>query len=320
VNLSPMAKLALAWLACRPDGVGQAAQLRKGLAGFIRLADPANLPEALTLLETQALVARDGGRLRLTATGQREAEAFLGPPELPARARWDAVVRARILPRMLDAPGAPAAKARAAAASADDLRALVLARREALPVPAGAALRRTVDALGWKLLGREADEPFTRPAVLAFLVNRALGTSRAHDLDAAVRMLAARATGARRPDARELRDAVARAWLAGDAAPPVDATAAPPDDLAAFAARVAAAARGARTGRFGDNKVFISHVYRAAAAREALDEFKQRLVEAHRGGLLSLSRADLVEAMDPGDVAESETRYLDATFHFVRLT
>ena len=49
-----------------------------------------------------------------------------------------------------------------------------------------------------------------------------------------------------------------------------------------------------------------------------LDAFKSRLVEAHRADLLTLVRADLVEAMDPQDVAASEARYLNATFHFIR--
>lgn len=54
-----------------------------------------------------------------------------------------------------------------------------------------------------------------------------------------------------------------------------------------------------------------------------LDAFKRRLVEAHRRQLLSLSRADLVSAMDPRDVEQSETRYTPfgsvhgATFHLI---
>ena len=95
-------------------------------------------------------------------------------------------------------------------------------------------------------------------------------------------------------------------------------------DLHAFAAAVTRAARGSLTGRFGDNKVFINHVWRAyrdgGGGADALDlaTFKSRLVEANREGLLELSRADLVAAMDPADVRESQTRHLNAEFHFVR--
>jgi hypothetical protein len=34
---------------------------------------------------------------------------------------------------------------------------------------------------------------------------------------------------------------------------------------------------------------------------------------------LELSRADLVAAMDPEDVRSSETRHLNAEFHFINL-
>lgn len=93
-----------------------------------------------------------------------------------------------------------------------------------------------------------------------------------------------------------------------------------PDDLATFARQVIAAAEASKTGWFGDNKVFISHVWRQMREPGGdMDAFKARLVDAHRAALLTLSRADLVGAMDPKDVDESETHYLSATFHFVRL-
>ncbi len=85
-----------------------------------------------------------------------------------------------------------------------------------------------------------------------------------------------------------------------------------------------AAARVCPTGRFGDNKVFIAHVWRAVQsdpgfATMDLPAFKERLAEANNARLLDLSRADLVQAMDPEDVRESEVHYLNATFHFVRI-
>lgn len=95
----------------------------------------------------------------------------------------------------------------------------------------------------------------------------------------------------------------------------------PPLDDDAFAARVLEAARASKTGRFGERKVFISHVFRALVREGVIaddaDAFKERLVSAHRKGLLSLSRADLVEAMEPEDVEASEARYLSASFHFI---
>lgn len=92
---------------------------------------------------------------------------------------------------------------------------------------------------------------------------------------------------------------------------------APAETLEAFARRVVAAARTARTGRFGEHKVFLSHVHRAIGGD--LEAFKARAIEAHRAGLLTLSRADLVEAMPAADVRASEALYLGEQFHFVRL-
>ncbi|WP_201963026.1 hypothetical protein [Comamonas sp. JC664] len=87
---------------------------------------------------------------------------------------------------------------------------------------------------------------------------------------------------------------------------------------ASFAEQVLTVARALPTGRFGMNKVFISHVWKALqpewSDREAFDA---ALLEANRSRRLSLSRADLVSAMDPKDVAESEVRSFGARFHFV---
>ncbi|WP_226993990.1 hypothetical protein [Myxococcus hansupus] len=85
-----------------------------------------------------------------------------------------------------------------------------------------------------------------------------------------------------------------------------------------FAEQVLTVARALPTGRFGLNKVFISHVWKALqpewSDREAFDT---ALLEANRTRRLSLTRADLVSAMDPKDVAESEVRSFGASFHFV---
>ncbi len=120
-----------------------------------------------------------------------------------------------------------------------------------------------------------------------------------------------------------LRPSVVARVVAGEAGE----TAVPeqePLDLERFARDVRSAVKLCDTGWFGEDKVFISHVWPVYADRsgaggvKALDEFKRLLVEAHRADLLTLSGADLVEAMDPRDVAASETRYLNGRFHFIR--
>lgn len=85
------------------------------------------------------------------------------------------------------------------------------------------------------------------------------------------------------------------------------------NDLRNFAAAaLAAAACAPEAFRFGRNKVFI-------AALDLPRAVHDRLVEAHRAGLMRLCRADLVIAMDPKMVEASEVRYLNAEFHLVDL-
>ena len=97
-----------------------------------------------------------------------------------------------------------------------------------------------------------------------------------------------------------------------------------PFDLEMFANTVKAVARTSPTGRFGDNKVFISHVWRQVRhepqfAPLGLDGFKAKLVEANRENLLVLSRADMPEVLPPSDLDDSETTYQNTVYHFILL-
>ena len=90
------------------------------------------------------------------------------------------------------------------------------------------------------------------------------------------------------------------------------------------AARITAVAKAMTEGRFGDDKVFVSHLYRAVYAAETgfvetLEFFKEALLMLHCERYLTLSRADLVEAMDPRDVGESEIRHHGAVFNFLKV-
>jgi hypothetical protein len=75
-------------------------------------------------------------------------------------------------------------------------------------------------------------------------------------------------------------------------------------------------------GRFGTEKVFVSALWHrierdSRIPNWSLDRFKRWLITANRDQLLDLARADVVGAMDPKLVAESEIEDLGATFHFV---
>ena len=233
-----------------------------------------------------------------------------------------------------------------ALASEPGFKAILLKRQYALPTATSLPkLDEALDALAWQLIGFGGSAlKFNLKSVKTALFNRELGDGRATDFKKAAAHLLAHKVAARRDNPRELRDAVLRNWIdheePGWAVPdPVNRS--DPNaslerpassnnvllgkpELASFAEQVKAAARTCTSGRFGDNKVFIAHVWKAIQGVPAFQSmdlkiFKEQLAAANNARLLDLSRADLVQAMDPEDVRQSELRYLNATFHFVRI-
>lgn len=70
---------------------------------------------------------------------------------------------------------------------------------------------------------------------------------------------------------------------------------------------------------WGGDRVFIHHAYdhlkeKGMTHGMTLDDFKTKLLEAHRAGQLSLRRADLVEAMHPKDVDDSNLFFKNSRF------
>ena len=90
-------------------------------------------------------------------------------------------------------------------------------------------------------------------------------------------------------------------------------------ELAAAARRAVAAIGHDANQRFGTRKVFLAAVHAALGGERAiqLEAFKQRMVAAHRAGLVVLARADLVAAMPRAAVAASEVSDGCAEFHFL---
>ena len=319
-EMSKGAELVLAWLASRRDRGGSPSELKEALASFgAHLPDwTAQVSDAIAALESGGLVAREGKRIRLTDAGGKRALAVLGVKALPARVDWGKIKRDYLVPRMMGLPTS------AAGMPADSLCAAVIAHHRGLTVTSETpTLAQVENALVWKALGVDSDRPLTKKALLTQVLAFALEGARVREPKKALALLAAKHVGARRAGAEAVRDAIARRWIDGKPAPVATTPLPSPpaaEDLPAFAARVIQAAKGAKTGRFGDHKVFIGQVHRElGSAVPDLDSFKARLVEAHRAELLTLSRADLVEAMSPEDVRVSETRYLGEEFHFVRI-
>lgn len=290
------------------------ARLRQELGRLLREPfDGARWEALLGELAEAGLITRKP--LELTEAGRAQALDQLGLKHLPPRATWRTLRDRYLVPRALGSSGDDGVP-RSRLASMSGLGAWLLRRRYGLPAGSAPTLNAAMEALACRQLGFREETRLSdvRDRVLA----RLLQVSEPLRRDELAPQIVQAAAGAQRPDLASLREAVLRDWLTGSQSPGPEE----PFDLPAFAATVQAAARTCPTGRFGDNKVFIHHVWKRLQAEthlpvRSLEEFKERLVEANRADLLRLSRADLVQAMDPADVERSETRYLGSLFHFI---
>jgi hypothetical protein len=305
------------------------------------------LARALASLESHGLIRRTRKgkteRSTLTPAGQRRALEFLGLEHLPPKTKWAQITKTYLAARALDLP-APKDKTIKLIGSDPGFKAALLKTQFDLPLDDYPSFDQALDTLVWKLLGFEP-EPGTKfnvKAVKAAVIRRVLEGAGKVDPKAdpkkEVTKLLARNVGARQASKDELRYAAIRQWIdravepaIPEAARPVGTPAPAPApapvealDLDTFARRVLEAARSSPSGWFGDHKVFVVHVWRVLRndpvfAAMGFDDFKRRLGEANHARRLDLSRADMVEAMDPEDVALSKISYLGAEFHFVRL-
>lgn len=308
------------------------------------------LDRALEALETAGLVAAAPKPARakktdpaflLTPEGRKRGLEVLKVDQLPPKATWATLKKGYLPAVALNLPALDE-KSRKTFSSDGGFKAALLKEQFGLSLNGCPTLAQATDALAWKLIGFESAEKFSAPAVQKALFHKALGDQAARPAEAkkSVDLLLSRRVGARRGGGDGMREAVLRGWI--DQSPPArddrvqtvpglspTPEPAPPSspaplDLEHFARTVVAAARACATGRFGDNKVFIIHVWRSlqddpAFRAMGLAAFKHRLAEANNARLLDLSRADLVQAMDPEDVRLSEVNYLNASFHFIRI-
>ena len=219
----------------------------------------------------------------------------------------------RVLPALALGVAANDAKSHAKLAGRDAWAAAIVARALGLwtdgtPPSLGA----TCDAYAWRQLGLAGKPKRCPPEIRALFFERELAI--AGPPERLLRLFAAKQVGAPRAELRALLDALVRGWLEGKQLGTI-----PPHD---FVDEVRGVARATSRGVFGDRKVFIASVWdelrrQPTWASLTLDDFKARLVRAHRAGDLVLARADLVAAMNHELVAASETTTEGASFHFI---
>jgi hypothetical protein len=338
---SPVDSLLLARLLVAGDKGAKAADLRKDLAPLLgrRWAGStltSVIDRAVVKLGAGGLVVHAPGKTKraaptiaLTDDGRRAALAFLNVRELPAKPKptWASIKKSLVAARALNLP-APAS----GFAKDDGLRAVLLNRQSALGLGPYPTLKQAKEAWTRKQLGMGDKEKVTLETVQAALFRRALGDAETVAPKLALDRLLARNAGSDGSAAglsvKDLRDEVVRRWVDDSLGGPPPQVAEPSSfaalELDDFARRVQASARACATGRYGDSKVFIVHVWRTLLADPAFrggdfSAFKTRLAEANNARLLNLARADLVQAMDPEDVRLSEVVYMNASFHFVRI-
>jgi hypothetical protein len=300
--------------------VGRAATAKSALS-LLELVQPLDrfAPPELTQGAWRDRLGEVAGELR--AQGVLEAGHRLRDADELARRigghgawTWPQLAE-RVLPALALGIAADDGKQQARLAGRDAWAAAIVGRSLGVwadgPPP---SLPAMCDALTWRELGLPGKPKRCPPEIRALFVQRRLA-SEPGPPERLVRVLAAREVGAPRPELRALRDALVRCWLA-------ERTLGAPSAAPSFADAVLAAAGAAHEGRFGDRKVFVSAVWEELHkqppwAALALDDFKARLVAAHRAGELTLARADLVAAMDPALVAASEIAADGASFHFL---
>jgi hypothetical protein len=269
-------------------------------------------------LRTEGLLEAKG--MKLTPAGRQRGLALLELDELPPRTTWSTVQARFLLPVALGKATAPDAE-RKRLNSQDKLAALLLTRSQQLPAAASASLKNALEALVCQQLGfRDLSSlEELKEVVLSQRLKTPERLSGKQLLKYVPRVLLN--TG--KDGLPALREIALAGWAEAIApAHPPAATAASELDLSSFAASVMSAARACRSGWFGDNKVFISHVWRQIREQPAfqaleLSEFKRKLLEASRRRLLVLSRADLVQLMPAQDVDESTTTDQHSTYHFI---
>jgi hypothetical protein len=276
------------------------------------------LIQSLERLEQAGL--REKGRMSPTPDGERRALSLLGIERSAFPKTWGEV-KALLVPFALGLPQSSDSRERVR--SADALRSEIVRTRLGLTGGSKMTFASALNHWAARELGLDG-KAFTLSNIRAHVLGRAIGLASSRSAKQLPGIVVAKLANARNSSATELREALLRDWLLG-----THAQAAPeslerdaPLPLDRFAAIVRGLARDERSARFGRDKVFISSLWeraREVAELQTLDEasFKARLIDAHRDGLLRLSRADLTSAMSPSMVRDSEVPYLNAVFHFV---
>ena len=317
-------ELALLKLSCSGEKGDTVNAIHRALQGFVgtRASKESQLDcikEALEPLIANGECVAKGARRTLTKKARQNAQANFGIRSGPVT--WPTVQKADVIVRALELPE-PNVSQRKSLMTATGLRAVIIRRHYDLKMTAYPTLANVREALAWKSFSRMTGEEdrfggrkkFGTGPILSYVLASLLKSEELTEPSPKIlATLAQSAVDADKPDASELRRRIIGEWIFEHSRP----------GSLDFADEVLRAAESCSSGRFGNDKVFISHVFKELQRQGSLhaasrDGFERRLLDAYNAHRLSLSRADLVEAMPERDVAESEVRSGTAQFHFIR--
>ncbi len=319
----PLAELTLARLVIPGKKPPAPGAIRKDLAPLIGGGlTKERVAAVLADLRSEGWLPEKGQSL--TEAGRARALVYLGLAELPSKCNWGTIRAKFLVPKALGlTPWSDAEVARVG--TTDKLAARLLKAKYALPVSAEANLTGVLEALVCRLLGYPALTSLKE--LTAVMLSREANAEPVLPAKDVTKVAPRLLLGAVRGGIESYRAVVLNGTFedVGETTPLAKPALAPPKvppELRIFAGRVTEAARTCPTGWFGDDLVFISHVWRHLRCdpeSPALDlpDFKTKLLAANRARLLTLSRADLVQGMGADDVRESETSYLNSVFHFI---
>jgi len=291
-------------------------KLRDDLSPLFRQAPSAeSIAETLSALRAAELLIPKGQQL--TTAGRIRAMAYLGIAELPPKANWGTVKAKYLIPKALRLSPTSESDIKTFG-DANKLASLLLKRGLGLPVGTGTSLGSVFEAIACRELGYPDHAKLKD--LIPHLLGKAIGSNDPIKIKDALKVVPRVLLDAPKSGMEGLR-AVALVGFTSPALPQPIVNL-EPFDLEEFANTVKAVAWRSPTGWFGDNKVFISHVWRQVEdepqfATLGLTGFKEKLVEANRENLLTLSRADMNEELPPDDLDEAETTYQNTVFHFV---
>lgn len=319
----PLADLTLARLIIPGKKPPAPGAIRKDLAPLIRGGwTKERVGAVLADLRSKGWLPEKGQTL--TEAGRDRALVYLGLAELPPKCNWGTIRAKFLVPKALGlTPWSEAEVARVG--TTDKLAARLLKAKYALPVSAEANLTGVLEALVCRLIGYPALT--TLKELTAVMLSREANAEPVLPVKDVNTVAPRLLLGAIKGGIEGFRAVVLNGTFedAGETTPLAKPAVAPPNgppEIQAFAERVTEAAKSCPTGWFGDDLVFISHVWRHMRrdpefAALDLPDFKTKLLAANRVRSLALSRADLVQAMGADDVRESETSYLNSVFHFI---